>query len=77
MIFIYCLLWNAFIWALIAALVAFKDFSIWWFVISFVMTTFPGDTDDFDDDDPAPEEKKSEWRTPPKDGPGGPPLAGA
>lgn len=69
-IFVYCITWNIFIWSLFAWLIGAESWSAWWFLISFIMTTFPSD----DMNDPDEEEPVDPPR---KDWPGGPPLAGA
>lgn len=51
MIFLYCLLWNSFIWGGTAYLVQVFDWSVWWFVLTFILSTYPGEIGNYHDDD--------------------------
>lgn len=69
MIFLYCLLWNSFIWGGTAYLVQGFGWSAWWFVLTFILSTYPGEignySDDEGDDDEGDVIKENQRKGPP------------
>lgn len=58
MMILYCLIWNIFIWFGTFYLCTYEGYSLWWIMLTWVLTVFPSDPEfsiyDEDDDGPTP-----------------------